>query len=67
MSKLRTGILIALVAVSTLAVSESVRRAVAQDQTDECEEDVSAYQAEVRECLDKATTLQQAKTCADDL
>lgn len=65
MPKLRIAALIALTALSTLAISESVRRAAAQSQSTVCEDELADYQDEVKECLDKATTLQQARACSD--
>ena len=65
MSKLRIAALIALTALSTLAVSESVRHAVAQQGSTVCEDELADYQDEIKECLDKATTLQQARACSD--
>jgi hypothetical protein len=65
MHKLRIAALIALTALSTLAISEGVRRAVAQQPSTACEEEVADAQDEIAECLEKATTLQQAKACAD--
>jgi hypothetical protein len=65
MAKLRIALLIAVTAVSTLAISEGVRRAVAQQPSTACEEEVADAQDEIAECLEKATTLQQAKACAE--
>lgn len=65
MSKLRIAALIALTALTTLAASESVRRAVAQTQSTVCEDELADYQDEIKDCLDKAATLQQARACAD--
>jgi hypothetical protein len=65
MSKLRIATLIALTALSTLAISESVRRAVAQQGSTACEDELADYQDEIKECLDKASTLQQARACAE--
>lgn len=62
---LRIALLIAVTAASTLAISEGVRRAVAQQPSTACEEEVADAQDEMAECLEKATTLQQAKACGD--
>jgi hypothetical protein len=65
MHKLRIVALIALTVLSTLAISEGVRRAVAQQPSTACEEEVADMQDEIADCLEKAATLQQAKACAD--
>ena len=65
MSKLHVAALVALTVLSTLAVTEGVRRAVAQQPSTVCEDELADYQDEVKECLDKATTLQQARACSD--
>lgn len=65
MSKLHVAALVALTALSTLAISESVRRAVAQPQSTVCEDELADYQDEIKDCLDRAGTLQQARACSD--
>lgn len=65
MYMLRIAALVALTAISTLALSESVRRAMAQQGTTACEDELADYQDEIKDCLDKAATLQQARACSD--
>ena len=65
MKKLHIAALVALTILSTLAVSEGVRRAVAQQGSTACEDELADYQDEIKECLDKATTLPQARACAE--
>jgi hypothetical protein len=65
MRKIHVAALVALTILSTLAITQGVRHAVAQQQSTVCEDELADYQDEVKECLDKATTLPQARACAD--